>query len=223
LIPGIKYGIDTRLTTGNIPYSKFESSFVFLSMSTSEKKLRYTFDEYLELGKEAEFKSEFYQGEIFAMSAGTGDHSLIGTNVSRELGNALMGGECLVYGSDLKIRIDAADAGVYPDGMVICGPREYYKDRKDVIINPIVVIEVLSEGTAAWDRGGKFRQYRLLPSLQEYIVIEQKEAQIDIFRKNAKGLWVLESYRGLAEKVEFQSLGVGITSSGIYHGVNFSE
>lgn len=192
-------------------------------MSTSEKKLRYTFEEYLKLGEDAEFKSEFYQGEIFAMSGGTGDHSLIGTNVTRELGNALMGKECLVYGSDLKIRIDAADAGVYPDGMVICGSREYYKDRLDVVMNPTAVIEVLSDGTAAWDRGGKFRQYRLIPSLKEYLVVEQKEAQIDVFRKNDQGLWVLESYRGLGEDVEFQSLGVSIPSKGIYHGVEFQE
>ncbi|MCB9230603.1 MAG: Uma2 family endonuclease [Bacteroidia bacterium] len=190
-------------------------------MSTSEKKLHYSFEEYLAREEQSDYKSEFYKGEIYAMSGGTGDHSLIGTNITRELGNALMGKDCFVYGSDLKIRIEEANAAVYPDGMIICGPRKYYKDRLDMITNPMVVIEVLSEGTAGWDRGGKFRQYTLLPSLREYVIVEQAEAQVDVFRKNDAGLWEFEAYGGLDSNIEIKSLGISISLVMIYYGVQF--
>lgn len=191
-------------------------------MSTAEKRFRYTFDEYLSQEETAEYKSEYYKGEIFAMSGGTAHHSLISTNMTREMGNALMGKDCFVFGSDLKIRIDAADAGVYPDGMVICGPLDYYQDRDDIIANPVVVVEVLSKSTAAWDRGGKFKHYRLLDSLKEYILIEQKVPQIDVFRKNEEGFWVLQEYEGVNSQIEVRSVGVELSTERIYYGVEFS-
>ena len=190
-------------------------------MSTAEKKLRYTFQEYLDLEEKADLRSEYYQGEIFAISGGTDRHSLIGTNMTREMGNGLMDSECFVFGSDLKIRIEAADAGVYPDGMVICGPRDYYEDRTDIVTNPIAVVEVLSDSTAAWDRGGKFKQYRLLPTLQEYILIEQKSPQIEIFTKNKDGFWVFREYEGLDSVIEIESLKISLSTRRVYHGIIF--
>ncbi len=159
-------------------------------MSTAEKKVRMSFEEYLLHEENSEFKSEFYGGEVNAMSGGTDAHSLIGTNISGELRSALWEKDCFAFGSDLKVRIDTADAVVYPDVMVICGDREYHHDRKDIVKNPQVVFEVLSKGTEGWDRGGKFRHYQSLPSLKEYILVDQNIAQVDVFRLNAEGFWV---------------------------------
>jgi Uma2 family endonuclease len=195
--------------------------FVILDMSVSEKKTHYTFEEYLAQEDQAEFKSEFYQGEIFAMSGGTKNHSLIGLNINAELRNALRGSDCFAGSNDLKIRIEAASASVFPDGLVVCGKEEYHANRKDIITNPTVVIEVLSESTTAWNYSGKFRQYQMLPSLQEYVLVEQKEPQVDIFRRNEEGLWVLEGYKGLEAWVEFKSLSVKIAMREIYHRVEF--
>ena len=192
-------------------------------MSDEGKKGKATFEEYLANEETAEFKSEFYAGEIYAMSGGTRNHSLIGANIVRELGNALMGKDCVVYNSDLKIRIEAADASAYPDATVICGTEECYEDRKDILVNPTLVLEVLSEGTAGWDRGGKFRRYEMLSSLKEYVVVEQNAPQVDVFRRNPQGLWVLERFDGLDSVVEFQSLGTSVALSGIYYRVEFEE
>lgn len=190
-------------------------------MSISEEKLKYSFRQYLALEEKAEYKSEFYQGEIFSMSGGTGDHSLIASNLIREVGIALKGKACNMYNGDFRVRIENADSGVYPDGMVICGPREYYKDRKDVVTNPTVVFEVLSESTAAWDYGGKFRKYQQLPSLREYVLVEQKEPQVVVFRKNPEGEWLVQSYGGLDAMVELKSLGVEVASREIYDDIAF--
>ena len=157
------------------------------------------------------------------MSGGTRNHSVIGANISGELRSALLDRNCTVCNSELMFRIEAADAAVYPDGMVICGPESYYHDRKDVVTNPMVVVEVLSDSTASWDRGGKFRQYELLPSLQEYVLIEQNEPQVDVFRRNEHGLWELERYGGLDELIIFKTLKVEVAMASIYHRVEFPE
>ena len=190
-------------------------------MTSAKKKVKYTYEEYLTLEEQAEYKSEYYQGEIFAMSGGTPEHSLINSNVNRELGNSLKGSDCFVYDSNLKVRVEAADLGAYPDVLVICGPREQYKDRKDIVTNPTLVVEVLSDSTAAYDRGLKFQNYGLLPSLKEYMLVEQDFPLVEVFRRGENSLWVLQRYRGLSAEVEIQSLKVSIPASEIYYGVDF--
>ncbi len=192
-------------------------------MESSEKVLKYSFEEYLEMEEQAEYKSEFYQGEIWAMSGGTRDHSLIGTNISRVLGNELMNGPCLVFGSDLLVRVGEADASFYPDCMVICGGEDYTSEKKNTVRNPKLIVEVLSDSTAAWDRGGKFRAYELLASLQEYVIVEQKEPQVDVYRRRPSGGWTLDRYAGLSGQVEFQSLNVAVPLAQLYYGINFGE
>jgi Uma2 family endonuclease len=196
-------------------------------MDTVEKKILHTYEEYLQLEIDSDFKSEFYDGEIYSMSGGTRNHNLIATNVAGEIRNALRGKSCSVFTSDLKLRIEAANANVYPDGMVICGTEEYYMGRADIVMNPILVIEVLSDSTGNWDRGGnrdnhRGRQYELLPELQEYVLIEQNEAQVDVFRRNAEGFWVLERYAG-EEMVVFKSLDAQVSMKEIYHRVEFGK
>ncbi len=182
---------------------------------------RLTLEAYFEMEETAEYKSEFYQGEVFAMSGATINNELIRTNFVSEVSRALMDRDCTTFGSDLKIRIEAADANVYPDGMVICGDPNPYRDRNDIITNPQVVIEVLSDSTAAWDRGGKFRKYERLPSLREYILVEQDAPQVDLYRREGQGKWILDRYEGLETAVHIPSLNISIPVKGIYHMVDF--
>ena len=169
----------------------------------------------------AEYKSEYYGGEIYAMSGGTPEHSMITSNINRELGNALKGSNCFVFDSNLQVRIEAADQSVYPDVMVICGPRQAYQDRRHVVTNPTLVVEVLSESTAGYDRGLKFQSYGKLPSLQEYVLVEQVHPMVEIFRQNEQGLWVLHRYQGLHAEAIFQSVGATIPLKEIYYGIDF--
>jgi Uma2 family endonuclease len=190
-------------------------------MSVSEKKAKYSVEEYLVLELSAATKTEYYDGELYAMSGGTRNHSLIATNLNGELRSALLGKGCFVFGSDLKVRIETTNSFVYPDGMVICGQEEYFFGKSDTILNPTLLFEVLSESTAAWDRGGKFRLYDEISSLKEYIVLEQHTPQIDMYHRNDQGFWVLKRYDGLDAEVEFKSLGVSIPTNLIFYGVEF--
>lgn len=191
-------------------------------MSEPQKKLQKSFAEYLELEDKAEFKSEFIHGEILAMSGGTRNHSVIGTNISAELRAVLFDKNCIVSGSDLKVFIESANANVYPDSLVIFGEDQFYPGRKDIIMNPLVVVEVLSDSTAAWDYSGKFRLYEQIPSLKEYVLVQQDSPQIDVYHRNDLGNWVLNRYDGLDAQVYFQSLGIHIASKRIYHRIDFN-
>lgn len=188
-------------------------------MSISEEKVKYSIEEYLALEEKAENKSEYYDGEIYLMSGGTIAHGLIGANMARHLGNALDDRDCSVFGGEVKVRIESANAFVYPDAMVVCGDEERFNDL--ALTNPILVVEVLSESTAAWNYTDKFRLYQMLPSLEEYVLIEQKKPQVDVFRRNDDGLWFLEGYKGLEAMVELKSLGVEIALKDIYRRVKF--
>ena len=155
------------------------------------------------------------------MAGGTEEHSRIIGNLIREAGNAIFDRECSVFEGNLKIRIEEANSTVYPDAMIVCDPIDYYKERTDTITNPVVVFEVLSEGTAGYDRGGKFRKYQQLPSLKEYVLIEQSEAQIDIFRKDDSGVWTLHSWEGLEDSISSEALKIKLALDRIYHRVQF--
>src|SRR2546426_11011230 len=160
-------------------------------MALPETLHRLTEAEYLELERAAEFKSEFFEGEMFAMAGGTPQHSLIGTNLARELGNRLAGGRCLAYNGDLRIKIEATGLCTYPDLSVICGPLRFAEGTNDTVVNPTMVVEVLSDSTEAYDRGKKFEHYRQIPTLQAYLLVSQKEPRIEQFTRQPDGRWVL--------------------------------
>ena len=192
-------------------------------MHSAPKAPLLTYEEYLTQEDQNDFRSEFYDGEVFAMAGGTEEHSRIISNVIREVGNGILDQDCSVFEANLKIRIEEANSTVYPDAMVVCDPIDYDQERRDVIRNPSIVFEVLSKGTAAYDRGGKFHKYQRLSSLQEYILIEQKEARIDVFHRNAKGIWTFNTYAGLESQVRLESLGLELSMKMIYHRVQFPK
>jgi Uma2 family endonuclease len=183
---------------------------------------RLSVEEYLKLDRSAEFKSEFYDGCMYAMSGGSPAHALIIPNVAAELRNALKQRSCTVYVTELRVRV-TRNAYTYPDIAVVCGTPRFADDQKDTLINPTLLVEVLSPSTEAHDRGMKFAYYRKLESLQEYALVSQSEPRVEIFRRQSSGDWLLSESVGTDAFVRFESLDCRIALSEIYHQVEFPE
>ncbi len=153
-----------------------------------------TVEEYLDFERRAEEKHEFLDGEVFAMSGGTRQHSDVASNIIREIGNALRRRQCWVNGSDMRVKTGTG-LYTYPDASVVCGDRVFEDERQDTLLNPSVVIEVLSESTEAYDRGKKFEHCRSILSLTDYVLASQKEVLIEHFTKQSDGSWVMREAR----------------------------
>lgn len=184
-----------------------------------QPKLRLSPREYLERERLADYKSEYYDGEVFAMSGGTRNHSLIATNVSTSLNLALRGSGCLVFNSDLRVHIPEAGLYTYPDVSVVCGEERFLDDEQDTLVNPVLVVEVLSPSTERYDRGQKFAFYRALGSLREYVLVAQDRPSVEVFRKNDEGRWELYEAQGGA--VALASVGCTLRLEDLYAGVSF--
>ncbi len=151
---------------------------------SAEIKKPISVEEYFQICEESDEKFQFFNGEIFAMSGGTMNHSLISNNVSSELRNVLKDKPCRVFDSNLRIAVDKNDSYTYPDTSVICGEIQFLENKKDTVTNPIVIVEVFSDSTEAFDRGKKFSLYRSIETLKHYILIDQKEVKVEHFFKN---------------------------------------
>ena len=176
---------------------------------------------YLAVERAAEFKSEFFDGEMFAMAGGTPRHSLIATNLAAEFSNQLRAGPFVTYNADLRIKIEATGLCTYPDLSVICGPLEFAEGTNDTVLNPTVIVEVLSDSTEAYDRGKKFEHYRHIGSLQEYLLFSQKEPPIEQFIRQPDGRWLLSEAAGLEAKVQLPALHIAISLGEVFAKVDF--
>jgi Uma2 family endonuclease len=161
-------------------------------METAAKR-RLTAREYLFIERKAETRSEFVDGEMFAMAGGTERHSLIAANLIRELGNALKDKSCQVFTSDMRLKVEATNSYTYPDVQVACGRLRFEDEMRDTLLNPKVVIEVLSVSTAAWDRGRKFWHYRHLNSLTDYVLVSQDGWLVEHYARQSGGAWRIET------------------------------
>jgi Uma2 family endonuclease len=184
-------------------------------------KKKLTGEEYLAIERKAGFKSEFYRGELFAMAGATGQHNRIKENCAGELFGRLKGGSCESFTSDQRVRVDPSGLYTYPDIIIVCGEVQYTDDTQDTITNPICIMEVLSSSTEAYDRGAKFRLYRHVPTLQEYILISQTEAVIEQFVRQPNGLWVLTTYDAISSVLRLAAVAVEIPLADIYSRVTF--
>lgn len=191
-------------------------------MASPETLRRLTEGEYLEIERAADFKSEFFEGEMFAMSGGTLQHSLIATNLAGEFRNRLRGGHCIPFNSDLRVKVAATGLLTYPDLSVICGPPEFIPGTDDTVLNPTVLVEVLSDSTEAYDRGKKFEHYRQLKTLREYLLVSQKEPRIEQFIRQADSRWLLNEAAGLDAMLELPSLRVTVSLAEVFAQVSFS-
>jgi Uma2 family endonuclease len=184
-------------------------------------KPQYSFEDWLAVEREsAETKSEYSDGEVFAMTGASEAHNLIVMNVGASLNFQMKGRPCRVYASDLKLRIDAANEGRYPDLMALCGDRVYYDGRRDTLLNPALIVEVLSPSTEAYVRGKKSDAYRSVPSLKDLLLLSQHEVRAELYTRMPDGRWLLADYRGLSESVPLESVGCTLALAEVYDKVD---
>ena len=183
-------------------------------------KTSFTIAEYLEFEKESEQKHEFYQGEIFAMAGAGARHNVIFSNLFVAIGIALKGKSCKPYGSDLRIHVAQNSLFTYPDISIICGEIVPSVEDKDTATLPSVLIEILSPSTHNYDRGGKFKLYRDIPTLKEYVLIESESIRIESFRLNPHNQWELEEYKSLTETFQMPCMNISIPVIDIYERTN---
>jgi Uma2 family endonuclease len=177
-------------------------------------------EEYLEREKTSLVKHEYHDGEIFAMAGGTPAHSLLATNAAGELRNALRGKPCRAYNSDLQVAISRRKY-VYPDASVICGNLTFFEENGIAPNNPVVIVEVLSESTASYDRTGKFMRYCLMPSFREYVLVEQTFPFVEVRSRNEAGTWEIRTYGHLNDIIELKSIDVQLAMRNVYDGSDF--
>lgn len=177
---------------------------------------------YLQQEETATTKSEYLAGELFPMVGGTSNHNRIAVSTCSMLDSLLEVGRCEVFNSDLKVWVEAYELFTYPDAMVVCGPTQYFPDRTDAILNPTVIMEVLSKSTRALDQGEKFVWYRSLPTLQDYVLIDQYRVHVDAYHKLANGQWLLTEYTSVTDVITLESVNVEIPVSQLYRRVDWS-
>lgn len=191
-------------------------------MSLASPKSRYTAEEYLALERKAEYKSEFVNGMIVGSAGATRQHNLIAGNVFGEVRAQLRGRTCEVYMSDIRVKVDPTGLYTYPDVVVACGDIRFEDEHVDTLLNPTLIVEVLSPSTEAYDRGEKFAHYRRLETLQEYVLVSQDKVRIESYvRQGAQ--WLLSEASGGDEMVRLESIGCGLVLRDVYDKVRFEE
>jgi Uma2 family endonuclease len=175
-------------------------------MGEAAARTKLSEQEYLAYERAAEERHEYADGEIFAMSGGTWEHSLIASNINRELSTALLERRCAVHGSDMRIHIPSTGRYTYSDVLVVCGQPVFTDEVRDTLVNPILIVEVLSDSTESYDRGDKFEQYETIPSLRDYVLVSQKKVRIEHFHRQADGTWQRRA-AGSGDRVVFEALG----------------
>jgi len=190
-------------------------------MLVQSKEKFYSPDEYRELEETAEFRNEYRDGEIVQLSAGSINHSRIIRNLSRVLGTLLEGQPYELFHNDLRLWIPRYRRGTYPDVMVIQGEPVFNEGRSDEILNPMLIVEVLSKSTNNFHKEDKFRFYRSIPELREYVLVSQYEFLVEQYIKTESNEWLFREYEGETATVSFASVGVQMSISEIYVKVVF--
>src|SRR5690348_6736950 len=175
-------------------------------------------EEYLEMENTSTEKHEYYKGEIFAMSGAKIAHNVIQKNLLGRLFIKLNGKKCQPYGSDVRIHIEANTLFTYPDIVIICGETITRNNDDYNVLNPTVIIEILSNSTKNYDRGEKFKLYRDIPTLKEYILIDSESIHIETFRLNEKNHWELEEYNSITEELYMKVINEKILIAEVYEG-----
>ena len=179
-------------------------------------KNKFTVEEYLEMEKSSDVKHEFYKGEIFAMSGAGPKHNIISINLIGALLKELDGKSCRPFGSDMRIHIPENTLYTYPDISIICGDIISGDEDEDSATQPVVIIEILSKSTKSYDRGDKFKLYREIPALRDYILIDSERIGIEAFSLNDEMLWELREYKNLDATLIIKSIAANIELKDIY-------
>ena len=191
-------------------------------MSTLSKP-HLTPEQYLEIERKAEFKSEYYQGEMFAMSGARFAHIQIVTNTSGELRQQLRGRPCQPLSSDMRVRVTSVGLYTYPDVVVVCGEPQFLDDTFDTLLNPTVIIEVLSESTEVYDRTRKLDLYRSLESLAEYVMISSLRVWVERHTRLPDGAWNYDQKTSLEDTIDLKSVDCHLRLADLYERVAFAQ
>ncbi|MGZ3300329.1 MAG: Uma2 family endonuclease [Isosphaeraceae bacterium] len=191
-------------------------------MSSAATKIRFTPQEYLALERKSETRNEYYNGEIFAMAGASREHNLTVANLLRDIGNQLEDRPCESYPSDMRVFIEATGLYTYPDVSVVCGEPRFQDREVDTLLNPTVIVEVLSPSTEAYDRGDKFRHYRRIDSLREFVLISQDRMMVERYTRQGKD-WVLSDMTDPDQVLKLESIGCQIPLDRIYAKIKFPE
>jgi len=187
-----------------------------------QPKPHLSFEDWLAAERESlDERTEYIGGEVFAMAGGTAEHNAIISNINREIGNQFKGRPCHVYASGMTLHIESADAGKYPDLMALCGEQRFHDDRRDLLLNPSLICEVLSSSTEGYDRGDKFALYRTVPSLKEYLLVAQHRVQVDLYTRDDAGRWMLSSFHEPTHEVALPSIDCTLVLADVYDKIEF--
>jgi len=190
----------------------------------AELKPKLTFDEYLEIEGKAEFKSEFVNGWMYAMGGASPEHNQIVANLIIEIGAQLKKRPCIVYPSDLPLKVEKRGHGRYPDVTVVCGEPQFHKGKYlKALLNPTVLVEVLSTSTEYLDRETKIEEYRGIPSLREYLLIAQDRCHAEHYVRQTANQWLLTEFNDLQDTIHPPSINCHLTLSDVYDKVKWPE
>jgi len=180
-------------------------------------------EEYLRLERQAEYKSEYLNGEIFAMSGATRKHNLVTGNILSEFNRQLKEKACEAYASEMRVKITTGGLYTYPDVVVVCGEPEFEDNYLDTLLNPTVLVEVLSKSTERYDRIAKSSYYRTLDLLAEHLLVAQDEVRLEQYSRQSDGQWLLLDYRTLDDIAELKSIGCSLALRDVYDKVRSAE
>jgi len=190
-------------------------------MSLAVEENSVTPEQYLEAERTAEYKSEYFGGEIFAMSGASRKHNLITFNISGILHRQLKGRACEAYTNDMRVKVSPTGLYTYPDVLVVCGEPVFDDAHKDTLLNPTLIIEVLSGSTEAYDRGKKFENYRTVLSISDYLLIAQNKCVAEHYVRQADGSWLFSEYKNLKDTVHVVSIECDMTLEEIYEKIKW--
>ena len=189
----------------------------------SQVKVHYTPEEYLALERQAEYKSEYFDGEIFAMTGASRRHNLVAGNVLASLHGQLRKRLCEIYPSDMRVKVSPTGLYTYPDVVIVCGEPIFDDKQKDTLLNPTVLVEVLSKSTASYDRGEKFEHYRKLDSLAEYLVIAKNKYHAEHYTRQIDNRWLLSETDDIQKTIHLSSIECDLALADIYDKVEVDK
>jgi Uma2 family endonuclease len=179
----------------------------------------YTSAEYLEFERQSEIRHELIDGEIFEMAGANKRHNRISVNAVRLLDNQLLERDCNVYGSDMRVKITSTEKYTYPDVVAVCGEEFFEDSTEDTLLNPMLIIEILSKSTEAYDRGAKFEYYQTIESFQEYVLISQEPFRVEQYVRKDKNVWTYFEFRQATDILKLNSINCELVLQDIYHKI----
>jgi len=183
----------------------------------------FTAEQYLNLERNTEIRHEFLDGTVYAMSGGSPEHSAISFNLAGSLHFQLRGTPCAGFSNDMKVRVGDASLFAYPDLTIYCGEPLFHDDHRDVLLNPVVISEVLSRSTEAYDRGEKFERYKTIETLKDYVRVSQDRARIEHFSRQPDNTWALNEVNGLDASLDLASINCRLPLAEVYDRVEFTD